>query len=263
MNYKISLFPGNPDLKRLYYDDNKLNILSIISSAMPCLNIIFLHGGPESLEWDNPHLPLVINSFSKANVNFHILNYAGSKGFGRHYRESVNQNVLEGMITPIINWINKFSPHTHLAVIGGSFGGTLALELLTNAYKIDTNILALALTNPLIDLPFHMRRVQEKGGDLSFFLRKFSPSDISSITVKRYACTLIMSKVKTLLLLGRHDEILTIKPAITLLKKLKGTQNVTAYIDDGTHSSLQFSLIREKKMVNFLAEILQLCCAIN
>ncbi|MGA4367794.1 alpha/beta fold hydrolase [Pantoea ananatis] len=250
------IVPGMLACSRVYYENERIKVTSLVTSHHPRLNVLFFHGGPESCEWDTPRQPKVINAFRDQEVNYHIINYAGSSGFGRRFRTVADQNVLNVTIPAIIEWINGSQSGTELLFLGGSFGGTVLLELIARKAEIKANIEGCVLINPLLDMPYHIRRVIGAGGDLEFFRNKFSQSDNEQIVMKRYAGALNTFSGKTLLILGRRDEILTIRPALDLLRVLSEAENMTCSIDDGGHSSLSHFPFRSKKIVDFMYQIL-------
>ncbi|WP_137963447.1 alpha/beta hydrolase family protein [Klebsiella variicola] len=245
--------------KRIYYENNLIKVTSLASEISASLNVLFFHGGPESCEWDSPRLPGLIYELPDEEINFHIINYAGSSGFGKYYRTVADRMTLSLSLHPLIQWINEKLNGSRLILCGGSFGGAMVLELMSRKEQLAVSIAGSVITNPLLDLDFHISRVRQHQEDITFFETKFSEEDRSLISVERLAFSLKESPTKTLFILGRHDEILTIKPALKLLNLLKNNNNIQVSIDDGGHSSLDKFFEREKKMSSFIKKLLLHC----
>ncbi|WP_414057478.1 alpha/beta fold hydrolase [Pantoea dispersa] len=250
------IVPGILNCPRVYYENEKIKVTSLINSHNPRLNVLFFHGGPESCEWDTPRQPGMINALRKHEVNYHIINYAGSSGFGRHFRTLTDQNVLNETLPAITEWINVNLSGTELLLFGGSFGGTVLLELIARQAELQANVEGCVLINPLLDMPYHIRRVIIAEGDTEFFRKKFSQSDTEQIVIKRYADVLKTFSGKILLILGRRDEVLTIWPALELIRTLGVAENLTLLIDDGGHSSLSHFPLRSDRIVDFIYKML-------
>ncbi len=260
------VFPNRPDSdhtlsiplssrKRIYYENNLLKVTSLVSEIPANLNILFFHGGPESCEWDSPRLPGLIKELPDKDIGFHIINYAGSSGFGKNYRTVADGMTLSLSLHPLIQWVNEKLTGSRLILCGGSFGGAMVLELMSRKEELAVSIAGSIITNPLLDLDFHINRVREHQENIIFFETKFSEEDRLLISVERFASILKESPVETLMILGRRDEILTIKPALKLLNLLRGNNKIKTHIDDGGHSSLDKFIGREKEMICFIKNI--------
>lgn len=250
------LVPGQPSVSRRYHEHHGIKVTSIIGCNNPKLDVLMFHGGPESCEWDTPRLPNLIRELTTAQVNFHIVNYAGSSGFGQAYRSMVDKQVLAGAITPVRQWLQHYLPGARLVLTGGSFGGTLALELLAAEPVPGVEICGIIVVNPLLDLHTHLARVRRYNGDMAFFERKFSAEDITYITPQRYADTLRAAEVPALFILGRHDEVLDVRPALSLVKNLRDRRYIKFFVDDGTHAPLSHTVHREQQQKAFIHSLL-------
>ncbi|HFZ8993025.1 TPA: alpha/beta fold hydrolase [Citrobacter freundii] len=201
-------------------------------------------------------MPGLLSALSDETINFHIVNYAGSAGFGKQYRTAADGCTLSGSLPPLINWINETLNGTHLILCGGSFGGTMALELLGKQNRLDAHISGIVLINPLLDLNFHINRVLDEGGDMTFFNRKFSEEDCRFISPDRFIQIVNESDTRIQFILGRHDEVLTIRPALSLLRLIRDNISVHLHIDDGGHSTLKNFTERESMIISFIQGLL-------
>ncbi|QDY44251.1 alpha/beta hydrolase family protein [Candidatus Pantoea soli] len=250
--------PGLAAHRRRYTEYADVKVTSIESSQKAVLNVVFLHGGPESCEWDTPrHYPL-LKSLENHSVNFHIVNYPGSAGFGRKFRSIADQQVCEFTSTAVVNWIKAHLPSQPTVLMGWSFGGTLALEILGLCEKKDINTVGVAIINPLLDLPFHLNRVAENKGDLSFFRRKFSRKDCDAVSVGRYKNLIKNSNARILLIAGRNDEVLSSDSAQDLINRLGSSENVSFVLDDGAHGGAESFDAREDRLIAFVKQFLPL-----
>ncbi|MDX7986985.1 hypothetical protein FE392_06515 [Xenorhabdus sp. 12] len=252
-NEIIEIIKPKVNLIRSYDEGSHIKVTSLLSNKNSKLDVLFFHGGPESSEWDNPRFPMIINRLSNIGIDFHIINYAGSKGYGKKYRTLVDKKILTGTVTPIINWINENLTNKRLILIGGSFGATLAIEIYINKNKIHSDIDIICITNPLVDLNQHINKSRKNGYDITFFKRKFSDQDIESINIDRYKKEILKSDTKFIFLVGRHDEVITPRPIIRLIKSLKNNNVIIKLkADDGRHADLMSSINREKYIVDFI-----------
>ncbi|EIB96327.1 alpha/beta fold hydrolase [Pantoea sp. Sc1] len=250
--------PGLSKHHRRYTEYFDVKAMSIETSSPAALNIIFLHGGPESCEWDSlRHYPLLKSMESEA-VNFHIINYPGSAGFGREFRCIADQKVCEFTSKSVVSWIQTHLQTQPTIVMGWSFGGTLGLEILAHSDLHKQNIVGVTLINPLLDLPFHLKRVTDNGGDSAFFMRKFASDDFAAVTVERYADLIERSDSKILLIAGSNDEVLSSEPAQELIGRVSTSENHRFVMDDGAHGGAESFDAREENLITFVKQLLPL-----
>lgn len=102
------------------------------SKGQPFPTIIYAHGGPSAREFMNPS-----NNYVKALVErgyaVVMVNYRGSTGYGRKFREAGWQNLSRSRLDlietaqKVIN--DGIADPTRIAVMGNSYGGYLALSM--------------------------------------------------------------------------------------------------------------------------------------
>ncbi|MCH9299914.1 MULTISPECIES: alpha/beta hydrolase [Pantoea] len=231
-----------------------LKVLSLLPENEPTVHFLFFHGGPESCEWDNPRMPGVINEMSKHNAAFHILNYAGSTRFGSVYRNSVNGDVMNRIVTPVIAWLNEKICTDRIILFGASFGGTIALELLCRRYEINSMLTGILLVNPLLDLRDHIERVKDLAGDVAFFDSKFGKNDMTYVDKNRYLENVNSTDIPVSLQIGRRDEVIDFRVAYDFAKLMKKNTDNHLHIDDGGHAPLSHFASRQQSLLNFLIQ---------
>lgn len=243
---------GLPDYYYINSSAENLKVLSLLPGNEPSVHFLFFHGGPESCEWDNPRMPGVINEMSKHNAAYHIMNYAGSTRFGSVYRNSVNGDVMDRIVTPVIAWLNEKLCTNRIIVFGASFGGTIALELLCRRNEINKMLSGILLVNPLLDLSEHIHRVKDLGGDVTFFDSKFGKNDMSYVDKNRYLENVNSTDIPVSLQIGRRDEVLDFRVAYDFAKLMKKNTDNLLHIDDGGHAPLSHFASRQQSLLSFL-----------
>lgn len=245
---------GLSDYHYINSSAENLKVLSLLPENEPTVHFLFFHGGPESCEWDNPRMPGIINEMSKHNAAFHILNYAGSTRFGSVYRNSVNGDVMNRIVTPVIAWLNEKICTDRIILFGASFGGTIALELLCRRYEINSMLTGILLVNPLLDLRDHIERVKDLAGDVTFFDSKFGKNDMTYVDKNRYLENINSTDIPVSLQIGRRDEVLDFRVAYDFAKLMKKNTDNLLHIDDGGHSPLSHFASRQQSLLNFLIQ---------
>lgn len=103
------------------------------TGSLPPL-IINIHGGPTSFV--PPALSLETQYFTSRGYAYAHVNYAGSTGFGRAYRDNLNHSWGVKDVEDILSCIDYLSSRSlinreHVAIRGGSSGGYTVLQALT------------------------------------------------------------------------------------------------------------------------------------
>lgn len=132
------------------YNDRLIYYNKIFKKKTTNKVIIYLHGGPYSRTHNlyNPLFKKILNN----NYIIYCLNYYGSTGFGKKYKEKIDKNWLSydiSQVTKFINDLINLNPNIQLSIIGESYGCLLTISLLGGFSKILRNVV---LISPIFDL---------------------------------------------------------------------------------------------------------------
>ncbi|TFH89789.1 alpha/beta hydrolase family protein [Vibrio ouci] len=225
---------------RQYINYDDLNVIALTNPKFTKA-AIFFHGGPESVEFDEIRYPILRDELFRRGFNVYIVNYIGSTNFGRNFRCKYDGDLIRSSLLPIESWINQLGEHLIL-LVGGSYGGTLALQL-AGTIKHQTVTIAVC---PLIDMNEHIDRVQRLTNDTSFFANKFGARDRAIATNgAKFFDSIRESKIQ--FIFGRNDEVICHKNSIRRVLEQNNT-NHTVTVDNFGHSDnlheRQYAMIR-------------------
>lgn len=229
---------------RQYINYNDLNVIALTNPKFTKASIFF-HGGPESVEFDEVRYPVLRDELFRRGFNVYIVNYIGSTNFGRNFRCKFDGDLIHSSLLPIESWINQLGEQLIL-LVGGSYGGTLALQL---AGTIKHQAVTIAVC-PLIDMNEHIDRVQRLTNDTSFFANKFGTRDRAIATNgAKFFDSIRESKIQ--FIFGRNDEVICHKNSIRKILE-QNNINHTVTIDDFGHSDNLHE--RQNSMIRYIEQ---------
>jgi dienelactone hydrolase len=137
-NNKVSYMNFYSPVNQDYYNNNKIieaNDAGSIKKDLPPL-IVMLHGGPTAMA--STDFSYNIQFWTNRGFAVADLNYRGSTGFGREYRDSLNENWGLSDVNDAINAVkylvdNNYVDKDKIAIRGSSAGGYSVLNALTKS----------------------------------------------------------------------------------------------------------------------------------
>ena len=179
--------------------------------------VVSLHGGPESYEWSNLRYGGLYRRLLRDGFCVVIFNYAGSTHLGSQARTACHGNfahaVLEEFSTIKTTLAGEYRINLdHVSLFGGSFGGTLALQIATkNICK------RIAVSSPVSDLTRHVKRLENEQDYVTWFTCRFSDKDFNSLSLDR----LSDCRAKDVYLWqGEDDHICSFSDTVELVQRL-------------------------------------------
>ncbi|MFC8568914.1 alpha/beta hydrolase family protein [Streptomyces sp. NPDC057245] len=125
----VPRYDGRATLAHVWY--GRTPVLRYLPEQPPVAAVVALHGGPESLERDELRWDGLYRELLDAGVAVMGLNYCGSTGYGRLHTQrawkawtTAFREDLESCVAAAAEW--GVAP-AGIALLGGSFGGALAL----------------------------------------------------------------------------------------------------------------------------------------
>ncbi|WP_406270253.1 prolyl oligopeptidase family serine peptidase [Streptomyces sp. NBC_00191] len=151
----VPRYEGGATLTHVWYGQTPA--LEYMPEQPPIAMVVSLHGGPESLERDELRWDGMYRVFLDAGIAVIGLNYCGSTGYGAAHTErarkdwlSVFQEDLRACVEAARTW--DIDP-ADIALLGGSFGGGLALL----GCVLERDLAGAVASAPLIDIRHHAR----------------------------------------------------------------------------------------------------------
>jgi len=214
--------------------------------------VLSLHGGPESYEGREVRYGGLYRALLEQGVGIVVLNYRGSKCqsdilgssadvWGR-WRESIVEDAFE-----LFSFLPKKVQHKPMLILGGSFGGSLALLL---AQTIGAE--GVVLFSPLLDLKEQILRAGRHYA--SWFRQRFSTDDVGHISLNKIAkgisCPVLMA-------FGSQDEVLGSRVNRLFLKKMKQEKNWRFLVQKCKHAPQSYREYKQRYLSAF-----QFICAV-
>lgn len=183
--------------------------------------IISLHGGPESCEWNDIRYGGLYRALLASGYAIFALNYRGSSSFGAALRVSPHgrwQETFRDDIDSALEWIwgGYELSADDLGVLGGSFGGTLALMVGARLPAV-RRIVAIS---PVTDLAAHVADAEARSDGGGQYTSWFSSRFGNEIKFFDHTCFLT-SRAETHLICGEQDDVVDYRPAVELVRKAK------------------------------------------
>ncbi|MFJ6759107.1 prolyl oligopeptidase family serine peptidase [Streptomyces sp. NPDC091273] len=155
----IPAHDGGAGLRHVTY--SRTPVLEYLPEEPPVALVISLHGGPESVERDELRWDGLYRDLLKARIAVMGLNYSGSLGYGTDHTRRAWKNWtrafeedLRACIATARTWGLDDSD---IALLGGSFGGGLALL----GCGLQGGLSGAVCSAPLIDIRAHAQRAAD------------------------------------------------------------------------------------------------------
>ncbi|MGR8007496.1 alpha/beta hydrolase family protein [Streptomyces hypolithicus] len=202
-------YAGSATLKHVWY--GRTPVLEYKPEQPPLALVVSLHGGPESLERDELRWDGVYRELLDARIAVIGLNYCGSIGYGAEHTErawknwlSVFQEDLSACIETAQAW--NIDP-ANIALLGGSFGGGLALL----GCVLKPDLAGAVVSAPLIDIRRHARHAAETDSSYrEWFEHRFELANSATATQRLFDpeyLTTTAPDQRVFLIHGDQDEV--------------------------------------------------------
>lgn len=144
-----------------------------ITTARPSERLLVaMHGGPDSLEWDDLRYGGLYRKLVAHGTDVLIVNYPGSQGLGTEHQRRAWQ-AWAPILASLGVHIQEFSVdrgYSHLQMLGVSFGAWAALIASTSA-----EVERIAVASPILNMAAHLQRHKNESGFEAWSTARFGP----------------------------------------------------------------------------------------